>query len=142
MTIGDLVQETIMVAQAGGVREGQGPPHQQILRPAPDHEGRPFHLKEDLKTIAKMYEIVVEDQSLMPHYPPGTIFTAQRETSDSIKSGNLVVYWSEDEKTHIRQIFIGQDQVVLKSLTQGISDKILPIKLISSCDKIIHTYSA
>jgi len=138
VTLGDLFQETIMRPRAGGIKEGQGPPQSQILRAAPDQGSRPLGLKEDTETLAKMYEIEVEDQSLMPSYPPGTLLTARQDTADLIKNGNLVVYWAEDGKTYIRQIFLNQDHIVLRSLTQGVSDKILPAKHVALCEKILR----
>jgi hypothetical protein len=134
----DLIEETIMVPRAGGVRDGQGPPQSQIIRPAPDQKSRPFWLKEDAITLAKMYDIEVEDRSMMPSCPPGTILTAQRDTADLIKNENFVVYWDEDGQTYIRQIFLDQDHIVLRSLTQGVVDKILPAKHIALCDKILR----
>lgn len=135
--LSDLIEETIMVSRAGGVREGRGPPQTEILRPALDQGGRILEFKEDAKMLAKMYEIVVEDQSLEPELIPGTILTAQRDTADLIRNGNLVVYWSGDGRTAIRRIFLGQDQIILQSLTQGVPDKILPVSQIALCDKII-----
>ena len=134
----DLIEETIMLPQAGGVREGQGPPQSQILRPATDQKSRPLRLKEDTETLAKMYELEVKDRSMMPSFPPGTILTAQRDTSDSIKNENFVVYWDEDGQTYIRQIFFDQDHIVLRSLTQGVPDKILPLSHIALCNKILQ----
>lgn len=138
VTLGDLVQETILVPRAGGVREGQGPPQSQILRPEPDHRGRPLLLKKDTETLAKMYYLEVEDRSMMPAFPPGTHLFVQKETSDTIKNENFVVYWGDDGQTYIRQIFLDQDHIVLKSLTQGVPDKILPQKHITLCDKILR----
>ena len=136
VTIGDLVQETVTVPMVGKIREGTGPPQAQILRPDPDQESRPFQIKEDKETLAKMYDIEVEDRSMMPAFPPGTHLFAQRETSDTIKDEKFVVYWGEDDQTYIRQIFFDQDHIVLRSLTQGVPDKILPKKHIALCDKI------
>lgn len=138
VTLMDLIQETIMIPQAGEVREGQGPPQSQILRPAPEQGSRPWRLKEDKETLSKMYSLRVEDRSMNPIFPPGTYFTAQRDTAESIKNENYVVYWGEDGQTHIRQIFLDQDHIVLRSLTQGVPDKILPAKHIALCDKILR----
>ena len=138
VTLGDLIQETITVPQVGGVREGQGPPQSQILRPAPEQGSRPFRIKEDKETLSKMYSIEVEDRGMMPSFPPGTFLTAQRDTADSIKNENFVVYWDEDGQTYIRQIFLNQDHIVLRSLTQGVPDKILPAKHIALCDKTLR----
>jgi hypothetical protein len=138
VTVGNLVQETVMVPRVGRIKEGQGPPQAQILRPAPDQESRPLRLKEDTETLAKMYDLEVEDRSMVPTFPPETHIFAQRETSDTIKNENFVVYWSDDGQTYIRQIFFDQDQIVLRSLTQGIPDKILPKKHIALCDKILR----
>lgn len=137
VTVGGLVQETIMVPHVGGIKEGQGPPQSQILRPAPDQGSRSFRLKDDAKMLAKMYDLDVEDRSMMPSFPPGTVLTAQRDTADSIKNENFVVYWDETGGTWIRQIFLDQDHIVLRSLTQGFPDKILPAKHIALCDKIL-----
>jgi len=137
ITTGELLQENIMVPLAGKVREGQGPPQSQIMRPAPDHPGRRLRLKGD-EVLAKMYDIEIEDRSMMPSFPPGTILTAQKDTADLIKNENFVVYWSEDGQTYVRQIFLDPDHIVLKSLTQGVPDKILPAKHIALCDKILR----
>ena len=137
ITPGELLQENIMVPIVGGVKEGQGPPQSQIMRPAPDHPGRRLRLKGD-EVLAKMYELQVEDRSMMPFCPPGTILTAQKDTADLIKDGNFVVFWAETGETFIRQIFIDQDHIVLRSLTQGTPDKILPVKHIALCDKIFR----
>jgi DNA-binding Xre family transcriptional regulator len=138
VTLGDLVQETILVPRAGAIREGQGPPQEQILRPAPDQGSRPYRLKEDKETLSKMYSLEVEDRSMNPMFPPGTIFTAQRDTAEIIKNENYVVHWGEDGQTYIRQIFLDQDHIVLRSLTQGVCDKILPAKHIALCDKVLR----
>jgi hypothetical protein len=137
VALGDLVQETIMVPEAGKIREGQGPSQAQILRPT-EQGSRPLRLKEDKETLSKMYGLEVEDRSMMPSFPPGTFITAQRDTADSIKNENFVVYWDEDGQTYIRQIFFDQDNIVLRSLTQGVPDKILPKKHIALCDKILR----
>ena len=137
VTLGDLVQETTLVPLAGEVREGQGPSQSQILRPAPDHPGRRLRLKGD-ELPAKMYELQVEDRSMMPFFVPGAILSAQRDTADLIKDENFVVFWSEDGQTYVRQIFLEQDHIVLRSLTQGVPDKILPAKHIALCDKIFR----
>lgn len=138
VTIGDLVQETVMIPKAGRIREGRGPTHLQIVRPAPDQGSRPLKFKEDKKTLSQLYDLEVEDRSMMPSFPPGTFITAQRDTADSIKNENFVVYWDEDGQTYIRQIFFDQDNIVLRSLTQGVPDKILPKKHIALCDKILR----
>ena len=137
ITPGELLQEDIMVPLAGGVKEGQGPPQSQIMRPAPDHPGRRLRLKGD-ELLAKMYELQVEDRSMMPFCPPGTILTAQKDTADLIKDGNFVVFWAETGETFIRQIFLSDDNIVLKSLTQGVPDKILPAKYSALCDKVLR----
>ena len=138
VTVGDLVQETVTVPVVGMVRDGQGPPQDQILQPELDQGSRPFRIKEDKETLAKMYDIEVEDRSMMPAFPPGTHLFAQRETSGTIKNENFVVYWGDDGQTYIRQIFFSPNQIILRSLTQGIPDKILPIKHLSLCDKIFR----
>jgi hypothetical protein len=138
VTLGDLVQETILVPRAGAIREGQGPPQEQILRPEPDQGSRPYRLKEDKETLSKMYSLEVEDRSMNPIFPPGTVFTAQRDTAEIIKNENYVVHWGEDGQTYVRQIFFSPNQIILRSLTQGIPDKILPIKHLSLCDKILR----
>lgn len=138
VTLADLMKETVMVPQAGGIREGQGPPQSQIIRPAPDQGRRSLRLKEDKETLANLYELEVEDRSMMPSFPPGTFLTAQRDTSDLIKDENFVVYWGEDGQTYIRQLFLHQDHVFLRSLTQGVPDKLLPKKHMALCDKILR----
>jgi hypothetical protein len=137
VTLADLVQEIVMISQPGGIREGQGPSQAQILQPG-EQRSQPLRLKEDKETLSKMYSLEVEDRSMMPSFPPGTFITAQRDTADSIKNENFVVYWDGDGQTYIRQIFFNQDHIVLKSLTQGVPDKVLPKKHIALCDKILR----
>lgn len=137
VTLGDLVQETLMISHPGGVKEGQGPSQAQIIQPE-DQGRRPYRIKEDPETLAKMYDLVVEDRSMVPAIPPGAHIIAQRETSDIIRNENFVVYWDDDGRTYIRQIFFSPNQIILRSLTQGIPDKILPIKHLSLCDKILR----
>jgi DNA-binding Xre family transcriptional regulator len=138
VALGDLVQEIVMIPRAGEIRGGQGPPQAQILHPSPEQGSRALRLKEDKETLAKMYDLTIEDRSMMPAFPPGTHLFAQRETSDTIKNENFVVYWSDDGQTYIRQIFFSPDQIVLRSLTQGVPDKVLPKKHIALCDKILR----
>lgn len=126
----DLFQKPIVVPRVGGIRDGQGPPQAHILRPAPD--------QESTGTLAKMYCLEVEDRSMMPSFPPGTHLIAQWETSDTIKNEDHVVFWSEDGKTYIRQIFLNSDRITLRSLARGDPDKIIPLKLLNCCDKIIR----
>jgi phage repressor protein C with HTH and peptisase S24 domain len=76
--------------------------------------------------LAPMYCLEVEDRSMMPAFPPGSILFAQRDTWDTIKNGNFVVYWDEDNQTYIRQTIMDHDHIILRSLTQGIPDKVLP----------------
>jgi hypothetical protein len=137
VTLADLVQEIVMIPHPGGIREGHGPSQAQILRPT-EQGSRPLRIKEDKETLSKMYCLEIEDRSMMPSFPPGTFLTAQRDTADLIKNENFVVYWDEDGQTYIRQIFLDQDNIVLRSLTQGIPDKILPKKHIALCDKILR----
>jgi hypothetical protein len=75
---------------------------------------------------------------MVPTFPPGTRLVAQKEASDSLKNENFVVYWAEDGLTYIRQIFFDNGQIILKSLTQGVPDKILPKKHLALCDKILQ----
>jgi len=139
VTVADLVRENSTISQVGGVKEGQGPLQDHILRPGPVQEDQSLKVKKEGKeTLAKMYDLTVEDRSMMPAFPPGTHLIAQRETSDTIKNENFVVYWDEDGRTYIRQIFFSPNQIILRSLTQGVPDKILPIKHLSLCDKILR----
>ena len=131
----DVVDENPKVPMAGKVSDGQGPPQSQILRP--DQDGRPLRRKEDTDILAKLYDLEVGDRTMMPSFPPGTILTAQRDTADIIQNESFVVYWSADGKTYIRQILINQDHIILRSLTQGTPDQILPVKHIALCDKIL-----
>lgn len=132
----DFFKEPVMVPHAGEIKDGQGPLQSQIMRN--DHDGQPVRLKEDAATLSKLYSLSVADRSMVPTFPPGTRLIAQKETSDTLKNENFVVYWGEDGLTQIRQIFFDDDQIVLKSLTQGIPDKILPAKHIALCDKILE----
>lgn len=136
--IADLIQENLMVSQVGGIRDGQGPPQSQVLHPPPGQISRPLRFKVDTTTLTKMYCLEVEDRSLMPVFPAGTFFTAQKDTAELITDGNFVVYWDEDGQTYIRQIFLNQDHIVLRSLTQGVPDKLLPKKHMALCDKILR----
>lgn len=136
--IADLIQEAIMVPRVGGIKDGQGPVHAQILRPTSPQDSRPYRLQEDKSTLSKIYELVVEDRSLMPSLPPGAVLIVQRETADIIKNENFVVYWAEDGQTYVRQIFFDVDHLILRSLTQGIADKVLPMKHLTLCEKIIR----
>jgi hypothetical protein len=138
ITPAELLQEEVVVPRVGGIKDGQGPPQSQILRPEPDLQGRRLRLKGDTDLLAKMYSLVVEDRSMMPSFPPGTGLIAQRDTADLIKNENFVVYWGDDGQTYIRQIFLNRDHIILRSLTQGIPDKILPAKHIALCDKILQ----
>lgn len=136
VALGDLFQATVTVPQAGEVTGGQGPPQAWIL----EGSGRPttIGIKEEATTLSKMYCLIVADRSMVPTFPPDTHLIAQRETSENIKDENFVVYWGEDGFTYIRQIFIDGNQITLRSLTQGIPDKNLPIKHLTLCDKIVR----
>lgn len=136
VTLADLFKEPVMVPQVGEIRDGQGPLQSQVLRG--DHEGQPLKIKEDAATLAKLYSLSVADRSMVPTFPPGTRLVAQKETSDVLKNEDFVVYADEDGRVYIRQIIFDKDLIILKSLTQGIPDKILPAKHISLCDKILE----
>ena len=88
--------------------------------------------------LAPMYCLEVEDRSLMPVFPPGAPLFIQRDTWDIIQYKNYLVYWAEDGQTYIRQILLDQDHIILRSLTQGTHDKVLPCDQIKRCDKIIR----
>ena len=135
VALADFFKAPVLVPHAGEIKDGQGPTHDQILRPG--QEGRPINFQEDTATLSTMYSLSVADRSMVPTFPPGTRLVAQRETADSLKNENFVVYWAEDGLTYIRQIFFDNGQIVLKSLTQGTPDKILPAKHIALCDKIL-----
>jgi hypothetical protein len=136
VSLADFFKAPIMVPDAGEIKDGQGPLQSQILRD--DHEGQPLNFQEDVAILAKMYSLVVADRSMVPTFPPGTRLVAQKEASDSLKNENFVVYWAEDGLTYIRQIFFDNGQIILKSLTQGVPDKILPKKHLALCDKILQ----
>ena len=133
--VGDLVEDRIKVPIVGKITDGQGPAQAVIQRPHPNV--RPL-FKEDTDILAKLYDLEVGDRSMMPAFPPGTILTAQRDTADIIQNENFVVYWDSDGKTYIRQILINQDHIILRSLTQGTPDQILPVKHKALCDKILR----
>ncbi|MDD4985628.1 MAG: S24 family peptidase [Dehalococcoidales bacterium] len=137
VTLSYFFKEPVMVPHAGEIKDGQGPLQSQILR-GHDHEGQPLGIREDTTTLSKMYCLSVTDRSMVPTFPPDTRLVAQRETSDSLKNENFVVYWAEDGLTYIRQLFFDHGQIVLRSLTQGVPDKILPVKHIALCDKILR----
>ena len=69
--LADLVQEPVMVAQAGAIKAGHGPSQSEILRSSTDPQKHPFRQKGDAKTLAKLYELTVEDQSMEPELSPG-----------------------------------------------------------------------
>ena len=135
VALSDLLKEPVIVPHAGEIKDGQGPLQSQILRGS--HEGKKLLRFQEDATLSKIYSLSVADRSMVPTFPPGTRLVAQRETSDSLKNENFVVYWAEDGRVYIRQLFFDQGQIVLKSLTQGIPDKILPAKHIALCDKIL-----
>lgn len=127
--ISELVEVPIKVPLVGKIADGQGPTQAEILRPHRDW--RPLFFKEDTDILAKLYDLEVVDRNMMPSFPPGTILTAQRDTSDIIQNENFVVYWGADGKTYIRHI-------ILKSLTQGAPDQVFPVKHKALCDKILR----
>ena len=136
VSLADLFKEPIMVPLAGEIRDGLGPLQSQILRN--DHEGQPLKFKGDAVILAKLYSLSVADRSMVPTFPPGTRLVAQKETSDILKNENFVVYWAEDGNVYVRQLFLDHGQIILKSLTQGVPDKILPAKHLALCDKILQ----
>lgn len=120
----------------GEVRDGQGPPQSQLQ----NHTlaGRTYKIQEDTATLSTIYDLEVTDQSLVPTFPIGSHVIAQRETTDVINDGDFVVFWSEDGLTYVRQITLNSDHIVLHSLSPDTPDKIIPLKLLTCCDKIIE----
>ena len=134
--VGDLFKEPVKIPQAGKIVDGRGPTHDQILQDS--QEGYLLNFQEDTATLSKMYCLSVADRSMVPTFPPDTKLIAQRGTSDSLKNENFVVYWAEDGNVYVRQLFLDHGQIILKSLTQGTPDRILPAKHLALCDKILQ----
>jgi len=138
VTVADLIQKSVMVPRAGEVKEGRGPTQSQILHPSPEKGSRVFPAKENRATLAKLYDLTVADRSMTPTFPPGSILTAQRDTADLIQNEDFVIYWSDDGQTYVRQILLEGDHIVLRSLTQGVPDKLLPASQLALCNKILQ----
>lgn len=135
--LGDLVQEPLMVKVVGLVRDGHGPLQNEILRPV-SGTVRPLQTQVSPEILTQLYCLEIQDKSLSPAIPQGTFLYVQRGISETIKIMDYVVYWSENSQTILGQIIPEPEAVILKSLTQGIPDRILPRRHLALCDKIIR----
>lgn len=133
----ELFEESLHPPIVAEISMSQGPNIEDIIHPKiiGQHD---YPFKEDRTTLSQMYCLRVKDRTMLPVFRPGTILTAQRGTWEGIVNEDFVLYCNEHGQTFIRQIFINQDHIILRSFTQGIPDIVLPKRLISSCDKVLR----
>ncbi len=129
-----LLQEPLVVPVLGVAKEGQGPPQESITKPKPI--GYRSYQIDDMTELAQLYCLEVVDNSMVPVLRQGAHLFAQRDTADSIKQGDLVVFWDGDDRTLIRQINFDGEHIILRSLTPGGADKVLPKRYLAACDRI------
>lgn len=129
-----ILQEPLVVPIVGLATEGQGPPQESIMHPKPisylDYQ------INDMSNLAKLYALEVADNSMVPILRQGAHLIAQRDTADSIKQGDLVVFWDTNDKTLIRQIKFDGDHIILRSLTAGGPGKEFSKRYLAACDRI------
>jgi hypothetical protein len=97
-----------------------------------------FNFAKQKDVMESVYALPVKDGSLLPVFRPGSILVAQKNTFETIREADYVVYTSPEDQLLIRQIFFDGSHIILKSLTQGVPDTILPRRLITSCDRILR----
>lgn len=86
----------------------------------------------------RVYAIRVKDRSMLPSFPPKTIFYALKESHRDIKNEDLVVFSDHDGNSHVRQIIIGPDTIILRGLNPTVPDEVYPSHFLKLCDRIIH----
>jgi SOS-response transcriptional repressor LexA len=129
-----LFQDPLVVPIVGTAKDGHGPPQESITNPKPI--GYRAYQMDDMTDLARLYCLEVADNSMTPILRQGAHLIAQRDTADSIKQGDLVVFWDSDDRTLIRQINFDGEHIVLKSLTPEGADKVLPKRYLAACDRI------
>jgi Peptidase S24-like/BetR domain len=129
-----LFQEPIVVPIVGVTTDGHGPPQEDITHPKPI--GFRSYRGDNLSDLAQVYCLKVADNSMAPILREGAHLIAQRDTADSIKQNDLVVFWDSDDTTLIRQINLDGEHIILRSLSPGGADKVLPKRYLAACDRI------
>ena len=137
--IWELFQEPLYPPIVAEISSSEGPPIEQITKPEATFGYHPYPiLREDKKTLQQMYCLKVKDSTMLPTFRPGCILTAQRETWKDVTNEDFVVYNPGNGRTLIRQVFIDNGHLILKSLTQGIPDTALAKDHIRLCDKVLR----
>lgn len=134
----DLWKEPIKAPIVGEIVAGKGPDYYEAMTGQEPLGWQEIILEGDKDTLAQIYCLKVSDPSLMPAFLPGSTIVAQKETSDTIRDGTMVVYVDPEGMTQVRQIFIKSTTIILHSLTQGVEDIVLPRKYLASCDRILR----
>ena len=85
-----------------------------------------------------VYAFRVKDRSMLPSFPPKTVFYALRESHRDIKNEDLVVFSDHDGNSHVRQIILTPDTIILRGLNPTVADEVYPSHFLKLCDRIIH----
>lgn len=135
----ELFHEPLYPPIVAEISISDGPPIEQITTPKPVFGHHPYPiLREDKKTLQKMYCLRVKDSTMLPTFRPGCILTAQRETWAGIINEDFVIYYPGDSHTLVRRVCIDKDHLILKGFTQGVPDMVLPKEHLRLCDRVLR----
>jgi transcriptional regulator with XRE-family HTH domain len=91
------------------------------------------------KMLQGMYALELSDRSMMPAFNIGTVFVAQKNSSESIEHENLVVCPDDSGKAQVGRVYFTNEHLItLKSLNPTVPDKNLPRNRIKSCDLVVR----
>jgi transcriptional regulator with XRE-family HTH domain len=134
----ELFSEPLYPPIVAEISNSEGPPIEKITKPEPIGY-HPYPIaREDKKTLQQMYCLKVKDKTMLPIFRPGAILTAQRETWRDIANEDFVIYCPADGHTLIRQVWSENEHLILKSLTQGIPDMVLPKEHLRLCHRVLR----
>lgn len=86
-------------------------------------------------TTEKFYGLVAADDSLEPLIPQGTKLIVWRDQPP--KESRLAIYCDEQNKMWVGRVFFHHEHILLRSLSGGYQDKILPSRYLKHMDRVV-----
>jgi DNA-binding Xre family transcriptional regulator len=86
------------------------------------------------------YGLVAVDDSLEPFIPKGSKLIVCREKPP--REGRLAIYCDDQNKMWLGRVFSHNEHVLLRSLSEGYRDKILPSRYLNHMDRVVGYWEA